>query len=439
MAFERLKAAWAALTERRGLVGPTNPQDPAYWLVKLFGSEPAHAGVAVNEQSAVGWTALTSGVQLLAQSLASLPIDVLRRLEPRGRQPLPLHPAARVLRDPNPEMTGFEFRELLQSQILWWGNGYAQIVWDGRDNPVELWPLPPDRVTVERDGRGLVQYRVSVPQTPFAREIEQRILPADEVLHIRGWSRFGILGERMMQNYREAIGLGLVTELFGALFFGQGANASGFLEHPGNLSTDAQKRLIESKEKQMSGLPRAHRLAVLEEGMKFHQMTVDPEKAQFLGLRKFQVTEAARILRVPPHMIYDLERATFSNIEHSNIEFVTYTATPWAVRWEERLRHHLLGLKDRARVYFKFSLNGLLRGDTAARVNFYQSGIQNGWLSQNDVREYEDLNPIDGGDTYRAPVNLAPVDAPPPAPTPPPADPEEPDDDAEEVPDRQAA
>ena len=393
--------------EQRGVVNLTHPRDPA--LAELFGARDASSGVQVNERTAVGWTALSSGVRLKSETIASLPIDVLRRLEPRGRKPLPSHPVAALLAHPNPEMTSFEFRDLMGSQMYWWGNAYAQIIWDARGIPVELWPLSADRVTIDRDLFGNLIYRISLPSEPFAQARSSATLPADEVLHIRGWTRYGLLGERMTKVYREAIGLGLVTELFGSLFFGQGANAGGFFEHPAQLSVEAQGRLLKQKENQASGVARAHRLFVLEEGMKFHQMTIEPDKAQFLGLRKFQVTEASRMIRVPPHFLYDLERATFSNIEHQAIEFVTYSMAPDAVRWEQRLGMQLLGPKDRVSTYIKFNMNALLRGDMAARMQFYATGIQHGIFSPNDAREYEDLNPVAGGDTYLAPTNLTPV------------------------------
>jgi HK97 family phage portal protein len=395
-----------------------HPRDPG--LADFFGPEPSKSGVAVTEKTALGWTALSSGIRLLAETIAAIPLDLCERLTPRGRKQRPDHPALAVLREPNDEMTGFELRELLQGWAVWFGTGYAQIVWNGAGYPMELWPLSPDRVQPQRNSAGQIEYRVSLPNQPFGMATQSAVLPADEMLVIRGFSRYGLFGDRITQTFREAIGLGLATEIFGARFFGQGANASGVLQHPAQLSDDAQLRLIKQKENQVSGIDKAHKIMILEEGMTWHQTTVDPEKAQFLGTRKFQVTECARILRIPPHMLYDLERATFSNIEHQGIEVVTYTMVPWAIRWEQRLAKQLLGLKDFSKLYFKFNMDGLLRGDMAARMAFFHGGIQDGYFSQNDVREYLDLNPIDGGDTYLRPNNLTPVNLPAPtAPAPP--------------------
>ena len=407
---------WSWLRELRTakVIDPKHPGDPT--LIDMFNmGRQVSSGVQVTESSAVSWTAIASGIRFAAETIAMLPIDVVRRMEPRGRQPLPDHPVAKVLEFPNPEMSGFEFRELVQSHIELWGNGYAQIVRDGALRPVELWPLNPDRVTVERNDRGNVQYRVGLPGEPFGTAGSSAVLQAEDVLHIRGWSRTGILGDRMAVTFREAIGLGLVTEMFGALFFGQGLNAGGFLEHPGRLSKEAQDRLIQAKTNQAAGIAKSHRLAILEEGMKFNQTTIEPEKAQFLGLRQFQLGEACRMLRMPPHVLYELSRATFSNIEHQGIELVTYSWLPRARRWESRMAMQLLGQKDFVNVQIKFNMRGLLRGDTTAETAAFTAGRQGGWLSPNDIREFMDLNPRKGGDIYLDEPAGAPAAKPKPA------------------------
>lgn len=421
--------------EQRALVvDPKHPRDPA--LAELFNAgRDASSGVQVSERTAVSWTAIASGIRLASETMAMLPIDVVEKLEPRGRKPLPRHPVARVLQFPNPEMSSFEFIELMQGFIELWGNAYAQIVFDGARRPVEMWPLNPDRVTVERGSGGSLVYRVGLPAEPFGIAASSVVLPADEVLHIRGWSRSGILGERMAVVFREAIGLGLVTEEFGARFFGRGLNAGGFIEYPGRLTTEAQDRLAKQKEKQMAGMTNAHRITILEEGMKFHQTTIEPEKAQFLGLRQFQIGEASRMLRLPPHVLYELSRATFSNIEHQGIELVTYSWLPRARRWETRLAMQLLGQKDFVNVQIKFNMRALMRGDTQAETAAFTAGRNGGWLSPNDIREYMDLNPRKGGDEYLD----EPAGAPAQDPKPKEPDAKEPTDDDETQDDRRAA
>lgn len=405
---------WLDPSESRALViSPKHPQDPA--LADLFGfGRGVNSGVTVTENTAVTWTAVASGIRLASETMAMLPIDVIR-VDGRKRTQLPEHAVAKVLRFPNPEMSAFEFVELMQTFIELWGNAYAQIVFDGARRPVELWPLNPDRVTVERNSQGVVVYRVGLPSEPFGQAATSVVLPADEVLHIRGWSRNGILGDRMAQTFKEAIGLGLVTETFGALFFGQGLNVGGFLEHPGKLTKDAQDRLIKSKENQMGGVSKSHRIAILEEGMKFHQTVLEPEKAQFLALRQFQIGEACRMLRMPPHVLYELSRATFSNIEHQGIELVTYSWLPRARRWETRLAMQLLGPKDFVNTQVKWNFRALLRGDTTAETAAFTAGRQGGWLSPNDIRELMDLNPRKGGDIYLDEPAGAPAAKPQPA------------------------
>lgn len=423
----------------------TLPRDPADFLVDMFAGTRSASGVRVGESSAMSWTALAAGIRFLAETLASLPVHVYERSgDGRTKRKLPPgHPLVRLLTDePNPEMTPFELFELMQTHVVLWGNGYAQIVFDGGGRPIELWPLNPDRVQVDRDSRGRLIYRVSQPATDLGGVSGSAVLPAEEVLHVRGFSRYGLLGERISQVHREAIGLGLATEEYGVRFFGQGLSAGGVLEHPGTLSEEAQTRLRKAKENQVGGLSNAHRLLILEEGMKWSQTTVDPQKAQFLELRRFQVSEASRILRLPPHVLYDLERATFSNIEHQGIELVTYTMLPWVVRWEQRLEKHLISVKMRNQQFVKFNVSALLRGDTKSRYEAYAIAREKGWLSVNDIREFEDMNPVEGGDTYLEPMNMRPLgtaeaapaalSAPAPA-VPAPAADDDQDDDEEEA------
>ena len=398
--------------EQRDLIGALHPRDPA--LAELFGVRPSSSGVDVSERTSLSWSALSCGIRLLSESTASLPVDLRRRVGPREHVTLTDHPAARLMVDPNPEQTAFEFKELLMAHAVWWGNAYAQIVFNNRGIPIELWPLSPDRVTLFRDGMANLVYRVGLPREPWGISAQSMLLPADEVIHIRGFSRYGLVGDRMTQTFREAIGLGLATELFGALYFGQGTSSSGILEHPGVLSEAAQDRLRRQKENQVAGMSKAHRMMVLEEGMTWHETMIQPERAQFILTRKFQVIEAARILRVPPHMLYDLERGTFSNIEQQEIEFLTYTLLPWLVRWEQRLAKRLLGFKDATTTYFKFRINALARGDLAARMAFYTAMVQNGVLCPNDVLGLEDMNPIAGGDTHFRLSTLVPLDTPAP-------------------------
>lgn len=395
----------AAFFERRA-----TPAAPDPWMLRFWGGSEASSGVRVSEQTALGWTALFSGVRFLSETLASLPLQVYERLRPRGKKLRADLGLYRLLHDaPNPEQTSFEFRDLMQTHVVLWGNAYAHIIWNGVAEPIELWPLNPDRVAMQRDLNGKVVYRVMLPADDMAGPTGYVSLPAEDVLHIRGFTRWGLLGERIARICPEAIGLGLATEEFAARFFGQGANAAGVLEHPGELSKQAKERLAESFEQQTKGLWRAHRVAVLEEGMHWKQISIEPEKAQFLGVRTFQVAEASRILRIPPHILFELQRATFTNIEQQGIDLVVYTLLPWAVRWEQRLNTQLISTKMQRTLFTKLGLDGFLRGDTATRYASYAQGRLNGWLSVNDIRELEDMNPVANGDDYLEPVNMRPL------------------------------
>ena len=379
-----------------------HPRDPA--LADWFGVTPTSSGAEVTTKSALSWPAFSAGVRILSEDVASLPLNQYERLQPRGRQLVPDRTHQLLHDQPNDEQTSFEFRELLQGHLCIFGNAYAQIVQRNDGTPQALWPLNPDRVRIDRDAAGRRIYHVSVPKGLMGPPVETRILPANEVLHLRGWSLDGIWGLDPVKTFRETIGLGLATETFGAKFFGQGAHPSGYLEHPAELSEEAQKRIRLAIENQVGGLTQAHRVLVLEEGMKWHQAAVDPEKAQFLGIRKFQVTEASRILRLPPHMLGDLERSTFSNIENEGISYVVHSLTPWLARWEQRLGAALLP-RPTAR-YFKFLVDGLLRGDIKTRYEAYAIARQWGWMSKNDVREKEEMNPVEDGDDYLTPMNM---------------------------------
>lgn len=405
--------------EQRGISATTDPTNPAYWLVNMFGGREAASGIRVTTETALGWTPFAAGVRIIAETMGSLPCQTFERLEPRGRELRRNHPLYFVLHDQaNEEMTAFEFFELMQTHIPLFGFAAAQIIYNGRGDVIELWPLNPDRVTITRNPERQLQFRVTLPQSDQGGVSGSAALPADEVLLIRGWGG-GIIGRAIPTLFKESLGLGLATEIFAGAFFGRGAVASGVLEHPGELGDEAHERLRKAVENQVAGIDKQHRLLILEEGMKWHQTTIEPEKAQLLGLREFQVSEASRMLRIPAHKLGDLKRATFSNIEHQAIEFVEDTIRPYAVRWEQRMAMQLLGRKDRARVFLKFNLDAILRGDLESRYRAYLTGRQAGLLSANDAREKEDMNPRTdpGGDTYAdlpagVPANTTPPTQP---------------------------
>lgn len=377
---------------------------PEGWQARVWGMGETPAGVDVTPDSSLQYSAVLACVRVLAEDVASLPLILYRRMQPRGKERATAHPLYRLLHDaPNPEMTSLEFRETLMGHLALWGNGYAEKEFDRAGRVMGLWPLRPDKMRVTRAAGGALSYEYRLPDG------KTQILPAARVMHLRGLGTNGITGYSPIALARNAVGLGLAAEEFGSRFFGNGARPQLVLIHPGQLTPEGQENLRTSWRKQHEGLSKAHRVAVLEEGITVKEIGIPPEDAQFLQTRRFQAVEIARIYRVPPHKIQDLERATFSNIEHQSIEYVTGTLQPWLVRWEQAIRRDLLMEAERESFFAEHLIAGLLRGDTISRFQAYAMGRQNGWLSANDIRELENMNPIEGGDVYLSPLNMMPA------------------------------
>jgi len=362
------------------------------------------AGKTVNEHTAMQMTAVYSCVRILAETLAGLPLHVYKYNDSGGKEKNLKHSLYKLLHDePNPEMTSFTFRETLMSHLLLWGNAYAQIIRNARGEVIALYPLMPNKMTVDRDknGRLFYVYQRGTKDAPTLGSENLVYLDSTDVLHIPGLGFDGLLGYSPIAMAKNAIGLAMATEEYGAKFFANGAAPGGVLEHPGTIK-DPQK-VKESWNAAYQGSSNSHRVAVLEEGMKYQQIGIPPEQAQFLETRKFQINEIARIFRIPPHMLADLEKSSFSNIEQQSLEFVKYTLDPWVVRWEQNMYRSLLMESEKPTVFIKFNVDGLLRGDYASRMGGYATARQNGWMSANDIRELENLDRIPeelGGDLY---------------------------------------
>lgn len=368
----------------------------------LFGRTTS--GKPVNERTAMQTTAVYACVRILAEAVASLPLHVYEYQDDGGKKLVHDHPLYYLLHDePNPEMTSFVFRETLMSHLLIWGNAYAQIIRDGAGRVLGLYPLLPDKMDVQRDDRGNIYYVYSrnSDENPMFKEYGDIRLKAEEVLHIPGLGFDGLIGYSPIAMAKNAVGMTLACEEYGASFFANGANPGGVLEHPGVLKDPSKVR--ESWNSVYRGVNNAHKIAVLEEGMKYQQIGIPPEEAQFLETRKFQINEIARLYRIPPHMIGDLDKSSFSNIEQQSLEFVKYTLDPWVIRWEQSLQRSLLLPGEKGKYFIKLNVDGLLRGDYQSRMNGYAVGRQNGWFSANDIREMENMNPIpdeQGGNLY---------------------------------------
>ena len=366
----------------------------------------SNTGVHVNEKTALNSTAVFACVRILSETIASLPLPVYKRLEPRGKERANSHPLYKILHDaPNPYMTSFTFRETLQGHLGTWGNAYADIVWGGNGQVKELWPLRPDKMKEMKMVGGRLKYIYILPDKT------ETVLDYSRVLHVPGLGFDGYVGYSPISKSRDAVGLALATEKYGGNFFKNGARPGGVLRHPNKLSPEAKKGLEGSWAKMHQGLDNAHRVAILEEGMDYTQIGLPPEDAQFIEARKFQLEEIARIYRIPPHMLADLTHATFSNIEHQSIDFVVHTIRPWLVRWEQAIKQRLLNTNDRDGYFAEFLVDGLLRGDSESRNKAYAVGRQWGWLNANDILEMENKNPIgDQGDKYLVPMNMIDAD-----------------------------
>lgn len=322
------------------------------------------------------------------------------------------HPLYHLLHDePNPEMSSFVFRETLMTHLLLWGNAYAQIIRNGKNEIIALYPLMPNKMSVDRDENGHLYYTYyrGTDEAIKNKEFAVTLQPSD-VLHIPGLGFDGLVGYSPIAMAKNAIGLAIATEEYGAKFFANGAAPSGVLEHPGTIKDPTKVR--EAWMSQFGGSANSGKVAVLEEGMKYTPISISPEQAQFLETRKFQINEIARIFRVPPHMVGDLEKSSFSNIEQQSLEFVKYTLDPWVIRWEQSIMRSLFSEDEKKKYFVKFNLEGLLRGDYQSRMNGYAIGRQNGWMSANDIRELENLDRIpaeDGGDLYLINGNMLPL------------------------------
>jgi len=377
-------------------------QKPSPWLVDHFGGRRTSAGVTITPEKALSLSVYYACLHVISEDLGKLPLFVYRQTAD-GKKRLLDHPAYRLLHvSPNEDMGSMTFRETLTHHAMGWGGGFAEIIRDGQNRPVELGVIHPSRVEVKRDEDDRLVYLVR----EGSRGFKKIRFPAQDILHIHGLGPTGTTGYAMSVLAREAIALGLEAETFGASFFANSSVAFGVLEHPGTLTPEAHANLKSSLvENEHKGAGRAHGTLILEEGMKWEQTSIPPNDAQFLETRQFQVEDICRWFRVPPHKIQHLLRATFSNIESQAIEYVTDALTPWAVRWEQELARKLF--RREPDVYAEHLFAGLLRGDQAQRSNYYRQMFSVGAMSINDILRKENADGIGPlGDMRFVPANM---------------------------------
>lgn len=386
--------------------GSSDLQSPSAWLLSWAMGTRTSAGIAVGPVTAMTLPIYYACLRNISEDVGKLPLHTYRRMA-RGKRRALDHPAYALLHDaPNPDMSAMTFRETLTHHALAWGNGYAEIVWTPANEVAALWPIHPSRVQVRRDDEGLLVYDVYGSELTLPGSLGRSVqrLRQENVLHIKGLGAEGYEGYSVLRLAAESLGMTLAAQTFGSAFFGNGTTIGAILTHPNTLSEKAVQRLRESWQTIYGGPSNAMKMAILEEGMKYERLGIPPEEAQFLETRQFQVEEICRWFRMPKSKIHDLTDSTYSNMEQQNLEYVPDTLMPWLVRWEQELKRKLFA--EEPEVFAEHAVQGLLRGDQAARASFYKDLFGVGAISPNDIREFENMNSIGPqGDTYFVAAN----------------------------------
>jgi HK97 family phage portal protein len=400
MTFWQKTAAWIGHRLNPALPAP----DDDWW----YGPVAHHgaSGLRVTPRTSLQSAAMWACVRVISETVATLPFSVYRRLEPRGKEVATDHAAHYLLHDaPNEEITSVEFWEVIVAHALTFGNGFARIEWDSKMSPAGLYLMQPEWVTVERDRQTAVKfYRYRAPGK------EEVILFDDEVLHIPGLGYDGLTGYSPVTLHRRTLELAQSTDEYLLKFLTNNARPGMYISHPGKLSDAAAKNIRESWAAIHAGLQNAGKPGVLEEGMRVETVGSIAKDMEFLAMRKFQTEEIARIYRVPLHMIQSLDRSTNNNIEHQSIDFVMHTIRPWCRRIEARANRTLFGPREGKWYFSEFNLEGLLRGDSKGRAEFYASLRNIGAITANEIREKENMNPIEGGDALLVQGAMIPID-----------------------------
>lgn len=383
----------------------TDPKDAKAWS-SVTGGFSSYAGKSVTEISAMQVATVFSCVRLLSEVFGSLPLSIYVR-DPRGRGVQSDHYLNEILGTaPNTDMTGVEFVEAQMSNLTLHGNGYALKETSGRGTVVALNPMPAVDTIPQRAKDGSITYR-------YNDRGKWETYPAEKIFHIKGFGANGLVGYSPIAYARQTIGFSLAAEEFGSRVFSNGAKPGGFLKFPAWL-TPEQRELAQTKfDEYHTGLENAHRLMLLEGGIEYQDGSgmLPLDDMEFLATRQFETVEICRFFRVQPHLVFDLSRSTNNNIEEQSLEFVKYTLAPYLRRWEQAVARSLLSMAERQRYYLKFNLNGLLRGDIAARGEFLGKMLANSVYTPNEVRMLEDENPLDqaGMDDTHIQINMAPT------------------------------
>lgn len=396
--WERIRALFARVTKA---------DDPSSSGRTWFGGRTT-AGVYIDGDTMLKNAVVWACVQYLTRAVGQLPWRVLRELPNGGNERAITHPVDWLIhKRPNPEMGAMTFRQTLLAAALTRGNGYAEIQRDARGIPIALWPIATDRVQPKRRDDGTLFYRVHNGGV-FAD------VDAMNMFHVRGFpGPDGVVGLDVLSYAAGTIGWAQATELFGSTFFGEGLNPSGVIETPLGMSEEGKKQLEYELDKKLKGPGKSNKTIFLDNNMKWTKISTEPEKAQMIEALQYQVNAICRFFGVPPHKVMQLMDATFSNIEEQNIEVVVDTIAPWCKIFEEEADYKLFGVANRQGLFTKFYLQGLMRGNAAARVAFYTGMRQNGAMNVDEIRALEDMNPLGkgkGGDLYVMQSQFVPLE-----------------------------
>ena len=376
-------------------------RDPSWWKTVFTGSS-SYSGETVTQDSALRQSVVWACVQAISQDVASLPIKMYSRISENSREPISDHPVAKLLHTaPNGEMSPFTFKQTMTAHVLLYGNAFAQIERNQQGQPIGLWILLPENMSVSvSEGEVLYTYTTGSGQA---------VLQSKDVFHLKGMGHDGILGFSPIEYAKMVIGDMQAMQKSGGSFFANSSRPSGILSHPAKLSEDASKRLRQSWDGLYQGSSSVGKTAILEEGLKFNAMSIPHSESQWLEARQFAVIDICRMYRMPPHVVQDLTHATYSNIESQQIQYLSQTLMPWLRIWEQEVNRKLLSVDDRS-VYAEFLAEEALRGNTLDRYSAYRTARESGWLSINEIRKRENLNTIgEEGDKFIMPLNFADV------------------------------
>lgn len=383
----------------------TSLSNPASWLTALFGRE-SKAGVDVNADTAITVTAFWRAINILGDSIAGLPWYVEEVDDENNVFQRKNHPVANVLREPSNLYTSFVFRHTLTMHACIFGNGYAKIHRSPDGRPVRMTILDARHIRVLVDDDGIVFYEYR-----YRNKVE--LIISDDVFHISGPSLNGVAGLNIIDIHKDNLGTGIAARDFGANFFKNGAHLSGYIKYPTKLNAEGFDRVRRGWDSRYSGPENSGKTAILDQGAEFQALNMGPNDAGLLPSQKFNVEDIARITGVPMHMLQALDRATFNNIEQLSLEFGKYTVRPWVKRYEQEANRKLFRTMEKGRYRTRLNMDAFMRADTEARAEYYNKAIQNGWMSINEVRKTEKLNPVPGGDKHFIQLNMTTIDAAP--------------------------